>query len=65
MSRLFEAAEAAGYPRVYRGELSRSIFVQQLRHPYAPLDIGNDIRAAEDLRDALTAFLEGEREQAK
>jgi hypothetical protein len=61
MSRLYDAlsTEAEGYPKVYRGAATRNIYVQHLRYPFEPALIGDNLRDVEELRDRLTAFLEG------
>ncbi len=52
------------YPLVYRGAATGRVYLQQLRYPYQPYCIGS-VTEAEIVREALTAFLEGEREAAK
>lgn len=60
MSRLYDVMTepTEDYPKVYRGAASRQVYVQRLQYPYEPALIG-DARDVEDLRDRLTAFLEG------
>jgi len=63
MSRLYEAMAAKELdtePRIYRGEFSGQIYIQFPWPKYEPVEIGPDLRMVEDLRDRLTAFLDGE-----
>lgn len=46
-------------PMVYRGEMTGTIYLQYPEYPYTSIEIGKSLRDAEQLRDKLTAFLDG------
>lgn len=46
-------------PLVYQGEFTGAVYLQRLREPYEPIVLGYTLAEVEDIRDRLTAFLDG------